>query len=112
MKKFLFMLFCLTATFLNVNAVEFEDYKSNEFSNCITVNHDQIYITEDGIFAQVGMDFIPVRTINFRGINEYECHLDFHENIHLYVYCSYCGRRYDGIQYSQCPDPDCIGNMH
>lgn len=86
MKNFLLIYLCLTAFFINVNAAEVTSCsawnKSNECSDCITANFDQIYLTDDGMFVDIDSEFMPIYALYSSGPNQYKCHIiDFHDRL-------------------------------
>jgi hypothetical protein len=111
MKLFLKLFFIYLVTcFINVNAADVDDkYASDKsFSNYITVNSDEIYITEEGMFVKINREFLPITAIFAEGINEYKC--DIHDRLHDLITCRYCGFVYDRYQSRICPNKYCLSN--
>jgi hypothetical protein len=94
----------LIACFINVNAVEIRT--NDTFSNYITVNFDQIYITEEGMFIEINQEPVQVNAIYSYGINQYKC--DIHNNIKNLVTCQYCGTVYDLYYDRVCTNKYCL----
>lgn len=89
MKYFSFILIFLLCYLINVNAAVINNTSTLEnsgfYTNCVTANFDQIYLTKEGIFVHIDRELLRVCAIDFKGNNEYECRLDFHESIHNLV---------------------------
>lgn len=109
MQFFLIMYLCLAASFTNVNATEADcsSLDNSSISNYITVNFDQIYLTNDGMFVHIDREYIPIHALYSNGSNQYKCHLDFHERLHDIITCPFCFTVYDRHEYRTCPNIFC-----
>ncbi len=103
MKYFLLIFFCLTTLFINVNASEISSHNSDVFPNYITVNYDEICLTDDGMFVYIDREYKPIYALYFNEACQYTYHLDFHERIHDIVTCPNCYTVYDRRKYKVCP---------
>ncbi len=111
----LLIYFCLVASFINVGAAEFNNSSTFEnsevFSDCITVNFEQIHLTNDGMFVHIDREYIPIYALYSNGANQYTIHLDAHNRLHCLKTCQYCNKMYDCHRYKGCPNVNCPG-MH